>query len=55
MLKKDKVTPAWGEGIFPGLLWMSSEYIIDTRYGVMRAHSVKRTPSEACWDIGMVR
>ena len=47
---KDNVDPSWKEGIFLGMIFMSSEYIIGTTEGVIRSHSMKRMTDEQSWD-----
>ena len=48
--KNDKIRERWEEGVFYGLLLRSSEYIIGTNKGCIKAHAIKRMNEEEAWD-----
>lgn len=46
----DKYNGEFRDGIFLGVVWRSSEYIIGTREGVLRCRTVKPRPEETAYD-----
>lgn len=52
---RDRVDPAWVEGICLGCFCVSNGYIIGTHAGVIGANSVKRMPEGECWDARAIR
>ena len=48
--KKAKLETDWEEGIWIGHARSSSEVLVGTDRGVVRAWAVKRLPSESRWD-----
>ena len=51
ILAKQKIEPAWAEGVFLGFACDSNEYIVGINRGVIRAHTTKRRPEQEGWSV----
>ena len=47
---RPKSEPLWNKGVYFATLWMSNEYVIWTRDGVTRAHSINGLFDVEPWD-----